>query len=236
MVPLAPVHVLDAMPKNQGVVCVCCGVCGSGKTTIARLLSRQFDCIYIDADDLHSEVAREKMSQGVPLSEEERLPWLRRVAHAAADSLVVNERFHHQRVVSVACSALTQRYRSILATEIRGRAGKDENVGVVFALLTAPLAVLRQRVHHRARTGAHFFHPDLLGSQLALLEPLAETEGPGLTIDAATEETNSPEKMARTVWAFIGQCLDEGGSFDPEKLRGVARKGLLPAETASEKC
>ena len=64
------------------------GVAGCGKTTLGRALVERLndaapetkrDAVFVDADDLHSPEAREKMSQGEPLTETDREPWLARV-------------------------------------------------------------------------------------------------------------------------------------------------------------
>lgn len=124
------------------------GVMGAGKSTLARKLATELSLPFIEGDDLHAPESRAKMAAGVPLTDEDRWPWLERVGAALANGGVA------------ACSALARRYRGAL----RNAAGRD----VLFVFLDVPRADLERRVV--TRTG-HFVSPSLLDSQIALLEP-----------------------------------------------------------------
>lgn len=119
------------------------GPSGCGKTAVGRALGDALGWAFLDADDLHSPEARAKMASGVALTDEDRWPWLARVA----------EEMSVQSNVVVACSALKQAYRDVLP-------------GRKF-LLDAPRAVLLERVASRK---GHFMPASLLDSQLATLE------------------------------------------------------------------
>lgn len=132
------------------------GVAGSGKTTVGLRLAHDLKAQFQDGDELHSEAAIAKMSAGIPLTDEDRWPWLDAVATWLAE----------QERGIIACSALRRVYRDC----IRDVAGDD----VVFVHLTAPQAVLEKRMSQRV---GHFFHKDgLLDSQYAALEPLESDE------------------------------------------------------------
>jgi gluconokinase len=143
------------------------GVAGSGKTTVATAVGEALGWVVIEGDDHHPPENVEKMAAGIPLTDEDRRPWLEALAALVRD--------HHQRGEStvLACSALRRSYRDILRT-----AAPDETFIVHLA---ADPDILRERM--RARTG-HFMPVDLLESQLATLEPLEPDEA-GATIDAA---------------------------------------------------
>src|SRR5688572_1410039 len=84
------------------------GVSGSGKTTLGRNLAARTASPFLDADDLHSPEATAKMTAGIPLTDEDRWPWLGRVADWIA---------HRRRAGQpgvVACSALKRPYRDRL--------------------------------------------------------------------------------------------------------------------------
>lgn len=193
---------------KPAIVCVCCGVCASGKSSVALQLQERFGCAYIDADDFHSKVAKEKMAQGIPLTDEDRFPWLCRVALAATTEL--GQMYARQApVVALACSALTRRYRAILAKEITERSCGAGGIAVVFALLTAPAAVIQKRASQRQSGGRHFFNSSLVDSQLELLEGLDEDDRLNLTVDSSSEAANTPEKAACVVWSFVARIRDE---------------------------
>ncbi len=138
------------------------GVSAVGKSTIGRGLADAMQLPFIDADDLHTPAAVEKMRSGVPLTDEDRLPWLHACGRAltAADGGAV-----------IACSALTRRYRDQL---------RDEASDAIFVHLHADPVHIQERAAQR--TG-HFMPPSLLASQLATLEPL-ESDERGVTVDA----------------------------------------------------
>jgi gluconokinase len=151
------------MPEIRMPLLVVMGVSGSGKSTVGAALASELDVPFIDADSLHPVANVEKMAAGIPLTDDDRWPWLKLVgqqlSHSEATGLVV------------ACSALKRIYReSILAEEPRAR----------FVYLEASRELLDARVHQR--TG-HFMPPALLDSQLATLEPLDPDE-PGETVSA----------------------------------------------------
>ena len=128
------------------------GVSGAGKTTVGRELARQLGWTFLDADDDHPVTNREKMRSGVPLLDEDRVPWLAAVRARVRVHLDAGEN------VVLACSGLREAHRRYLA-EV------DRDVAQV--LLTAPEDVLRSRMTER--TG-HYMPAILLESQLQALE------------------------------------------------------------------
>jgi len=129
------------------------GAAGSGKTTFGRVLARNLSVDFLDADDFHSPSAKEKMSRGEPLDDQDRAPWLARL-RAELDE---RKRNATSRVI-LACSALKECYREQLGVD-------DVDVRLVY--LSVPKAELRRRL--AARSG-HYAGPALLESQLATLE------------------------------------------------------------------
>ena len=128
------------------------GVSGAGKTAVGKRLAERLGWAFLDADGLHPAENVRKMSAGVPLTDEDRLPWLGRVREEM-DALAASG---HPAVV--ACSALRRTYREIL------RAADAE---VRFVHLNASRDVLERRLRERRD---HFFDPDLLASQLETLQ------------------------------------------------------------------
>jgi gluconokinase len=149
------------------------GVSGSGKTAIASALAARLGWRFIDADDLHPAANIAKMSAGIPLTDEDRAPWLAEVARQlASDGPAV-----------AACSALKRAYRDTIAEAVPG---------VVFVYRAVAAATLEARM--RTRPG-HFMPVALLKSQLAVLEPLAPDEG-GITIDPSRELVSVVDELA----------------------------------------
>jgi len=146
------------------MIVVVMGVSGAGKTTIGRGLAERLGAAFVEGDDLHPAANVEKMRRGQPLTDEDRAPWLADLARLARDL------GQGDRDVVLACSALKQSYRDILAAADPGR--------VRFVYLQAAPDLIRARM--KARTG-HFMPASLLESQFAdLEEPQA-----ALVIDAA---------------------------------------------------
>lgn len=147
------------------------GVSGSGKSTIAALVAERAGAAFVDADDLHPHSNVQKMAEGTPLTDEDRMPWLRTVGDVIAA--------HPEGRIVVACSALKRSYRDV----IRERAGS-----VLFAELDGPRELLAERMGGR---GSHFMPLTLLDSQLKTLEPLADDEH-GIRLDI----TLAPDAIA----------------------------------------
>jgi gluconokinase len=135
------------------VIAIVAGVAGTGKTTIGTQLARQLGWRFADADKFHSQANVAKMRAGIPLTDEDRAPWLHAIS-AWMDGLIAAG----QSGV-VTCSALKCSYREEL---LSGRPA------VTMFFLEADRDVLVRRLTSRH---GHFFHEPLLDSQLQTLEP-----------------------------------------------------------------
>ena len=131
------------------------GVTGTGKTTVGRALAQSTGWQFADADDFHSEANRQKMHAGIPLTDEDRAPWLQSLHDCIA-------KWYAEGADGIlACSALRESYRATLTDGI-------PHDFIRFVYLTGPASVIRQRLE--ARQG-HYMSPSLLSSQIATLEP-----------------------------------------------------------------
>jgi gluconokinase len=129
------------------------GVAGSGKTTIASGLAETLGVPFVEGDSLHPPANVKKMAGGIPLTDEDRWPWL----EAIGDRIEVERVTGHGVVVS--CSALKHVYRDCLRKQVHGT--------VQFILLDGTPELIGDRM--RKRKG-HFMPPALLDSQFATLE------------------------------------------------------------------
>ena len=140
------------------MIVVAMGVCGSGKTSVGKVIASRLSWTFIEGDDLHPSTNKTKMASGVPLTDQDRWPWL----DAIADRMRKIDNAGGSAVV--ACSALRQVYRDRLR-----RSGAD----LRFLHLTGDIALIRRRMESR---GGHFMPAGLLDSQLAILEPAGPDE------------------------------------------------------------
>lgn len=141
------------------------GVSGSGKSLVGAAVANDLGLRFVEGDALHPKANIEKMSKGVPLTDDDRFPWLDQIGTELATALKAG----HGIVVS--CSALKKIYRDRLRSFAAGR--------LVFIFLKGSEALLTPRM--AARKG-HFMPASLLKSQLATLEDPSHEAGV-VTID-----------------------------------------------------
>lgn len=155
---------------NKIAAIIVMGVSGSGKSTTAEALAKRLGFAEGDADFYHPAANVKKMQSGIPLTDQDRLPWLHIVAGVIEGHIAAN------RPVVIACSALKRSYRDIL---VHGR----KDVRIVY--LKGSPEVIAGRTDRR--TG-HFMPPSLLASQLAALEePMPDEHAITVDIDAPTD-------------------------------------------------
>jgi gluconokinase len=146
------------------MIIVIMGVAGAGKSTVGQLLARELHSEFLDGDSLHSPENIAKMTQGIPLTDADRAPWL------AAIHRRILESFQGGEGLVVACSALKRRYRDAL----------DRGVAITLVYLKVGEELIRERLEQRKH---HFMNAQMLASQFADLEEPADA----IVIDAAVE-------------------------------------------------
>ena len=160
------------------MVVVLMGVSGSGKSTIGKMFAERLRWRFYDADVLHSATNREKMRRGIPLTDADRLPWLRRIRRVIERCLAAGTD------AVVACSALKQSYRDVIVVDA-------DKVRIVY--LRGSTELIAKRL--AARKG-HFMPPDLLPSQFATLEEPRDA--------IAVDVSGTPEQIVGAIRAALG--------------------------------
>ena len=129
------------------------GVSGCGKTSVGINLSKKLGWTFVDGDDFHPKENVAKMSAGQPLTDQDRLPWLKTLHDLLMDHL------QKGKSLILACSALKEEYRQVLSSGMSN---------VVFVHLRGDFDLIHARM--RAR-GEHYMKAEMLRSQFASLEP-----------------------------------------------------------------
>ena len=159
------------------MIIVVMGPTGSGKTTIGSLLAQQLGWDFVDADQFHSAANKEKMHQGIPLTDADRAPWL------AAIHQQIEQWLAEKRNVVLACSALKQSYRDLL--------WRGGDVKLVY--LKGSYELIAQRLLNRH---GHFADEHILAGQFADLQEPTDA----ITVDISAP----PEKIVEEICRRLG--------------------------------
>lgn len=154
------------------------GVAGCGKSTVGIALADQLGGIYLEGDEFHPQSNIEKMSNGEPLTDEDRWPWLKIIARKMAKS---------DGLIFAGCSALKRSYRDFITSQ----AGED----VTFIHLSGSKELIAGRMKKRA---GHFMPTSLLDSQFATLEPLSAQES-AIIVDIAHAEQEVLDQIITSI-------------------------------------
>lgn len=150
--------------NGSAMIILIVGVSGAGKTTIGRRLAEELGWRFSDGDDFHPPANVDKMRRGQALTDADRRPWLERLHAAMVDQIRANQ------PAVFACSVLKASYRTIVEDGCR------PHLRLVY--LKGAVELFRERLAHRKD---HFMRPELLDSQVAILEEPADA----LVVDAA---------------------------------------------------
>jgi len=159
------------------MVIIVMGVSGAGKTTIGTRLADEIGCTYYDGDDFHPAINIEKMSQGIPLNDADRVPWMLSLRN------LIEKHIAQECSTVISCSALKERYRGYLEFEL---------VGVEFVHLVGSFETIWDRLKKRTN---HFMKRELLQSQFDILE-----ESPDLFQIQIDDE---PDKIVQTILELL---------------------------------
>ncbi|MBW1296055.1 NADP-dependent phosphogluconate dehydrogenase [Aquimarina litoralis] len=144
------------------------GVSGSGKTSVGKALAEYLNIPFYDADDFHPEVNIQKMSDGIPLDDEDREPWLQLLAKNITD-------WNRKEGAVLACSALKESYRDTLQS--------IDSKYIKWIFLDGSFELIANRLETRKN---HFFKKEMLVSQFETLEK--PKEGISIEIDKSIDQ------------------------------------------------
>jgi gluconokinase len=174
---------------TKPVIVVVMGVSGSGKSTVAALLAAALGCQFQEGDDLHPRENVEKMRRGTPLTDADRVPWLRKIAdgwRARGECGLLT------------CSALKRSYRDIIIVD-------RHDVVLVYLKGSHDLIQRRMAARHE-----HFMPIALLDSQFATLEEPAPDEHP-IIVDVG----GKPAEIAHEILRQLEERQHETGGPAP---------------------
>lgn len=155
------------------MIVVVMGVSGAGKTTIGRLLAEQLEWEFYDADNLHSPENKRKMSDGIPLTDIDREPWLTSI-RSLVEKIIASD-----ADAVIACSALKRSYRERIVID-------PSRVKLIY--LKGSRELIADRIAHRRN---HFMNNRLLDSQFDALEEPPDA----ITVDVSA----SPQSIVESI-------------------------------------
>lgn len=189
-----------AATEKQGrcSVILLTGPCGSGKSTVGESLAEKLGLPIIEGDDIHTRTARQKMHNLQPLDDADRFIWLAHIRGAVADRIVSTG----APGAIVTCSALRTTYRDQLR-KLSELFKEDVEVTVRFIFLDTgdDSDALVQRLHMRQ---GHYMKPDMVKSQIDILEQPTESESDFVPVDAK----QSKEAVLREVEEIVREILE----------------------------
>ena len=200
------------------MILIVAGVSGSGKTTVGAMLAGHLRWRFADGDDFHPAANVDKMRAGVPLTDDDRWPWLRAIA------AWMDERIAQDEPAVIPCSALKRSYRDILLT---GRPGAR----LVFLAVDPEVLAERLAARH-----AHFFPAQLLNSQLDALEPPAPDENMVTVVEhAADQPADTVANIVALLWPGDGPGADISGTSGGGARPGAAEGKPHPHPAGSQR-
>ncbi|KAF8474714.1 P-loop containing nucleoside triphosphate hydrolase protein [Kalaharituber pfeilii] len=171
--PLATPQPSTYKTKHTRHIFIITGPAGCGKSSVAKYLHQTLSLEYIEGDDYHSAENVRKMSNGIPLTDEDRWGWLETLRNKAVEVLE-----YGADGCVVTCSALKRKYRDVIR-----KAGQEaDDVVVRFVYLRASEALLIKRVRERKN---HYMKDDMVKSQFSALEEPDETETDVIAVDVS---------------------------------------------------
>lgn len=179
------------------------GVSAVGKTTVGKTLSQLLNIPFFDADDFHPQSNKQKMINGIPLTDGDRRSWLISLNKLALEQSVLKGGV-------IACSALKKSYRELLRQNIKSP--------VKWIFLDGGFELLKQRLSKRKE---HFMPISLLQSQFDTLEK--PDDAFCISVDLTEDQINNQilDELGKSEFGLIGL-----GVMGKSLSRNIASKGF----------
>ena len=133
------------------------GVCGTGKSEVGKSIAQKTNSKFFDGDDFHSKENKKKMSNGLPLTDDDRQGWLEKISEK-----IKKEKAKTNKNIFFSCSALKQKYRDFLV--------KNSDTHIYWLFLHGEKELISKRLAERQKKENHFMKEGMLESQLEILE------------------------------------------------------------------
>lgn len=160
------------------------GTMCNGKSTLGKHVANELGLPFVEGDNYHSQANRDKMDTNVPLTCEDRLPWLH-CLHTVIGAA-------HTPVV-MSCSALKQSYRDVLRA--------DKKLAFVYPQISETEA--ESRAHWRSQNEEHFMKKGMVASQFAALEEPTTEETDVITLDGTGPLEDVQQRISNAVHKLI---------------------------------
>jgi gluconokinase len=158
-------------PNSNTHLIIIMGVSGSGKSTIAKAVADHYQYCFLDADDFHSAENKKHMANGLPLTDEMRIPWVN-----SLKNYLESARSDHKHCV-LAFSGLKKKHRDEL---------RKAGLKTIFIFLNGDKDIIQARVNSRQN---HFMNPGLVDSQFAALEdPTQEIDVHSIAVNESLDK------------------------------------------------
>lgn len=198
----ADVAAHTTVPDHFEHIFLVTGPAGCGKTTMAQFLAAQLNVPYIEGDDFHPPANKEKMGNGIPLTDADRWDWLISLKDEAIKKLRTSN------ACIVTCSALKKKYRDV----IRVANYEHPTVQIHFIFLKLDEDTLQKRV--AARVG-HYMKQEMVHSQMeALEEPDEEDETDVMKVDVR----NDKDLVQKEAWTRVQSKLKEYEELEKQHM------------------
>ncbi|ODV94223.1 hypothetical protein PACTADRAFT_60298 [Pachysolen tannophilus NRRL Y-2460] len=180
--------------SDKYIVIVVGGPAGCGKTTVGTQLASKFQSPFIEGDSLHSKENIDKMAHNIPLTDQDRFPWLKEVSKKSCEEALTSK----NKISIVTCSMLKRQYRELIIDTYKHNfnSGQGYNIEFIFLFLYTDYESLVKRV--TARKG-HYMKQDMVKSQydiMELVDPITEN-GIALYVENKTPDQVLQEALSK---------------------------------------